>query len=444
MLNEDLSSAEVDLLVLGASEVLTCSGSGEPLRGRRLSADLEVIHGGAVAIRAGRIIEVGRTDELRERYRAETVIDARGRLVTPGLVDAHTHLLYGGTRHDDWQDRLLGRSSPGLGGGINRTVRATRELDADTLRTRACADLDVMLANGTTTVEAKTGYGLDRATELRMLKVMANLDHPLPVIPTYLGAHVLPNEFAEDREGYIRLVSELLPEAAKYAEYCDIACDPACFTAEECERIARAAVERGLRLRVHGDQTGDAGGVGFAARVGASSVDHLDAVSPAGIAALADSHTIGIVFPGVTHHMLDPLPGADGAPPAQPDAPGWIQRIMDGGAALALATDYNPGTCPMPSMQTAMQLAARLYRLSYAEIWRMCTINAAHALDRAHQIGSIEPGKRADLLIWSVPEHGMPVHRFGVNLVNQVILAGIPIERRTSTEPNELDPGPHA
>ncbi|TCP42626.1 imidazolonepropionase [Tamaricihabitans halophyticus] len=413
----------VDLVIAHATELLTCAGSAAPIRGEELSR-IEILKDGAVAVRDGRIVAVGPTPEVLANYAADATLNAAGRLVTPGLVDAHTHLVYGGTRHADWEDLAVGRPATGLGGGIMRTVRATRELSADQLRVRALRDLDVMLAHGTTTVEAKTGYGLDGETELRLLEVMANLRHEIPVVATYLGAHLQPTDYPGSRADYLKLVRDLLPEAAKYAEYCDMACDPACFTAEECAEVATVARAAGMRLRLHADQTGDAGGVALAAQLGASSVDHLDAISAAGRAALASSPTVGMIFPGVSQHMLDTIPAVGGGQPSQPDAPGWVRQLIDSGAALGLATDYNPGTCPTPSMQTVMQLAARLYRLSYAEIWQMCTINAAHSLDRGGEIGSLEPGKRADILVWSVPEHGMPIHRFGVNLVDTVLIAG--------------------
>jgi imidazolonepropionase len=203
-----------------------------------------------------------------------------------------------------------------------------------------------------------------------------------------------------------------------------VACDPVSFTAAECARIAEAALDHGFRLRVHADQTADAGGAALAAQYDASSADHLDAVSPDGLAALAGSDTVGVLLPTVTLHMLETVSGVGGSIPARDNRPAWARRLVDSGMLLALSTDYNPGTSPTPSMQTTMQLAARLYRLSYAEIWHMCTINAAAALDRADRIGSLAAGKRADVVIWSVPEHGMVIHRFGVNLVDTVVAGG--------------------
>jgi imidazolonepropionase len=421
-----------DLLIRNASEVVTCRGPADGVRGPALSA-LEVIPDGAVAVGAGRILAVGTTNRLEARFNASETIDATGCLVSPGLVDPHTHLVHAGSRHEEWEGRVTGRPTS-LAGGIRWTVEKTRKASDQALTDSALADLDTMLAHGTTTAEAKSGYGLDRETELRMLRITKGLDHPIEVIPTYLGAHVLPAEYADDRAAYVALVIDTLDEAAALAEYCDVCCDPVGFTVAECRSIAEAAATRGLRLRVHADQTGHAGGIQLAAELGASSADHLEHANDSDIAALASGRTIGVLLPGVTHHMLEMTPRVAGSrleDAAYPFMPLLARRLVEGGARLALATDYNPGTCPTLSMQTIMQLAARLYRLSYAEIWHMSTINAAAALDRGADRGSIESGKRADLVIWNVPHHGMVINRFGTNLARLVIRNGRPINVRS-------------
>jgi imidazolonepropionase len=417
-----------DLLIEHASELLACQAYGNgAVRGPDL-AKLEVIEDGAVAVTDGRIVAVGTTAQLAARFDARRRIDATGRLVSPGLVDPHTHLVHAGHRETEWEGRVTGRSRPGLERGIMATVRATRAARTAELRSRALADLDTMLAYGTTTAEAKSGYGLDTDTELRLLEITAGLNHPVELAVTYLGAHVLPPEFAADRSAYVDLVIGFLPEARVYAEYCDICCDPVGFTPDECRRIAAVATEYGFRLRVHGDQTGDGDGAALAAEIGAASIDHLDSVSAEGLARLAASDTVGVILPGVTHHMLEATPGLaeDGgtAPALFSDRPSWARRLVDSGAALALSTDYNPGTCATLSMQAVMQLAARLYRLTYAEIWHMATINAAAALNRADRVGSLEPGKQADLVIWDVSTHGLLINRFGTNLAHRVIKKG--------------------
>ena len=222
------------------------------------------------------------------------MIDADGALVTPGFVDPHSHLLYGGTRHQEYEAKVSGSgTSPGLQSGINYTVRHTRNASDRDLVGQALADLDTMLEHGTTTLEAKTGYGLDRETELRLLRLTSGLDHPIEVITTYLGAHVLPSDYAGRRNEYLDLVIELLPEAARLAEYCDVCCDPVSFTFDECLRIGEAAGKLGMGIRVHADQTGDARGAFLAAQLNAASADHLDYTTDAGFAAMAKAGTTG-------------------------------------------------------------------------------------------------------------------------------------------------------
>jgi imidazolonepropionase len=424
----------VDLLVVHAAQLLICAGGrgtdGRGVRGAGLAA-LEVVEDGAIAVAGNRVVAVGPTAEILAAYDGDRVVDATGKVVSPGLVDPHTHLVYAGSRHDEWEDRVLGRQVRDLDHGIRWTVERTRAASTEDLRHQAMGDLDEALAHGTTTLETKSGYGLDRDTELRLLQVAAGLEHPVDVVGTYLGAHVLPAEYAGRREEYVDLVVDLLPEAVGLAEYCDVCVDPVGFTREECDRIAAAARRHGLGIRVHADQTGSAGGTAFAVEQRAASVDHFEYATDADLVALAASNTVAVLLPGVTHHMLEMVPGvhADGSPsaasaPPKAYLPTLVRRLVDLGACVALATDYNPGSCPSLSMQTAMQLAARLFRLGYAEIWHMATINAAIALDRGHDRGSLEVGKLADLVVWAVPEHGMIINRFGTNLVETVVKSG--------------------
>jgi imidazolonepropionase len=418
----------IDLLVVNAGELITCRAGARGAVGDALER-LEVIPHGAVAVDAGRIVAVGPTHTLRRRFRARRVIDAAGRLVSPGLVDPHTHMVFGGSRHREYEALLTGRADPRrrLEGGIRYTVARTRAAPSSTLRAKARVDLDAMLLHGTTTVEIKSGYGLDDRTELRLLRVIRSLQHPVDVVATFMGAHVLPAEYAGRRDAYVALVVRTLPRARRYAEYCDMWRDASGFTEPECRRIAAAARRLGYRLKLHADQTGPAGGAELAARLGATSADHLDYISAQGIRLMARRGTVGVLLPAVTLHMLEMTPRVESGRPRPPVKAFWpalARRMIDGGMCLALSTDYNPGTSPTPSMQMVMQLAARLYRLGYAEVWHMSTINAARALDRADDRGSLEPGKRADLVVWRVPEHGMAINRFGVNLVDTVVKDG--------------------
>ncbi|QYM76321.1 imidazolonepropionase [Leucobacter luti] len=414
----------VDLLVIHAAELLTArTPDSLPARATQLDT-LELIPDGALAVVDGRIVAVGTTAELSATYTASRVEDASGRLVSPGFVDPHTHLLHGGTRHEDWEGKVLEAPSLGIGGGILSTITGTREASDGALLAGGRAVLDDLLVNGTTTVEVKSGYGLARAEEVRLVRLASELGHPVRIVSSYLGAHMVPDEFRTDRAGYVDEVIATLPEIAADVDSIDIACDPISFTASESRRIAEAARALGLALRFHADQTGDAGGTALAVEFGALSVDHLDEVSDAGLSALAASGSVGVVFPTANAHLLDMTSSLQpGGRPAK-DLAAWAQRVRDSGAALALSTDYNPGTSPCSSMQIVLQLAARLYRWSYAQVWQMATINAAAALGLAAEIGSLGVGKRADFVLWDVPSHGAVVHRIGSNLVHQVYRDG--------------------
>jgi imidazolonepropionase len=417
----------VDLILKNAHELITCKGPVEGVNGPDLDR-LECIRNGALAVDAGRIVAVGKTATIAEQYSGGQVIDCSGCLVSPGLVDPHTHLIYAGSRHEEYQIKVTGKpSSANLESGIRYTVDQTRSADAETLVTQALKDLDVMAVHGTTTVEAKTGYGLSMESEKRLMRLTAGLEHAVEVVPTFMGAHVLPSEYDDRRDDYVELIVEMLPDVVAQAEYCDVCCDPVGFTSNECIRIGSVARDLGMRIRVHADQTGECSGALTAAKLEAVSADHLDYTTDEGFAAMAAAGTVATFLPGVTHHMMEMTPrvvGMDIQDAEKPFMPLVLRRAINAGACIALSTDYNPGTCPTPSMQEIMWLAARLYRLSYAEIWHMCTINAAKALDRSHDRGSLETGKRADIVVWSVPEHGMVINRFGVNLVDTVIING--------------------
>ncbi len=422
-----MAKRKIDGMVRHAAELLTCRGPAEGIRGEALRA-VESIMDGAVAFHQGRIVAVGDSAALESQFEATQDIDATGRLVTPGLVDSHSHLLHGGTRHQEFEARATQRTPAArLDGGIRFTVRKTREASDEALVAQAMRDLDVMLLHGTTTLEAKTGYGLEGAEELRLLRLTAALRHPVDVVPTFLPLHVLPEEYTARRDAFIAAALDVLPAAAPLARYCDVSCDPICFTYDECVRVGEAARALGMKIRVHADQFGDARGGEAAATLGASAADHLDYTSDAGFRAMASAGTVATFLPGVTLHMCEMTPrfAGDGLAPAEKSfMPLVVRRALYAGAVAALSTDYNPGSCPTPSMQMVMALAARLFRLGYAEIWNMCTLNAARALDLAHDRGSLEPGKRADIVVWSVPSHGMVINRFGVNLVDTVVAGG--------------------
>lgn len=422
-------------LVVRNATVLTCAGPIAGARGEDL-AHLHVVHRASVATSRGLITAVEADDDFGLVSASET-IDAGGRLVTPGFVDPHSHLLHSGSRAHELEARVAG-ASPGMGMGIAYTAERTAMAADEQLVEQALRDLDVMLAHGTTTLEAKTGYGFTRDEELRLLRLTAGLRHPIEVIPTFLGAHVLPPEYAGRRDAFVELVIETLAEAREHAEHCDVACDPASFNRGECERIAEAAGDLGFGLHVHADQTGDADGARFAAQAGALSADHLDHISEAGVRALSQSSTVAVLLPGVTLHMLEMTPGLrDGSlvPPPKPFMPLVARRLIDAGALVALSCDYNPGSCPSPSMQLMMQLGARLFRLSTAEAWHMATINAAAALGLAADRGSLEVGKRADIVIWCVEDPAAVLDRFGINLAAVIVKDGRVVARPAEIRP---------
>jgi imidazolonepropionase len=422
-----MAKRNADLLIVHAAELLPCSGPAEGIRGAALER-VEPIADGALAIRDDRILAVGPTAEVARKFSAATTIDATGRLVSPGFVDPHSHLVYGGTRHEEYEAKVTQRApARRLDGGIRFTVRKTRETPDDLLVEQALGDLDTMLLHGTTTLEAKTGYGLERDEELRLLRLTAGLRHAVDVVPTYLALHVLPEEYADRRADYLRVALSGLEEAAELARFCDVSCDPLCFTFDECLRVGEAARATGMGIRVHADQFGDAGGALVAARLQAASADHLDYASDEGFRAMAEAGTVATFLPGVTLHMCEMTPRftPEGLGDAEkPFLPLVVRRAIAAGATVALSTDFNPGSCPTPSMQMVMALAARLFRLGYAEIWNMCTLNAARSLDLALDRGSLEEGKRGDVVVWNVPSHGLVINRFGANLVDTVVANG--------------------
>lgn len=415
----------VDLLIHSAAEVLTCRAEATGVRGAAL-AEPERVPDGAVAVDNGVVVDVGPSVELAARYAPSRAIDATGSLVSPGLVDSHSHLVHAGTRHAEWGRLVAGAPYAGLAGGIAHTRAQTAAASSESLRRGVAGRLDTMLAHGTTTVEAKSGYGRTPVDELRLLQVLDEVAHPVDMVRTYLGAHVAPSIGSPG--AYVTDVVAQLDAVTDLVEYCDVCCDPVGFTPAQCRTIAEAAASRGLGVRVHADQTGAWGGAELAIEVGAASADHLELASDRAIELFGTSMTAATLLPGVSHHMMSMVAAPQGSSwtdAPHPDLAKRARRLVDAGALMVLASDYNPGSSPNLSMQTVMQLAARLYRLGYGEIWHMCTINAAVSLGRGHLVGSIEPGKRADLVVWDVPGHELVINQFGSNLVRTVVKSGV-------------------
>ena len=416
-----------DLLLHNASQIITCSASDGPKRGKEMQK-FEIIEHGAVAVHEERIVGVGTSIEMESSYTATRSIDCSGKAICPGFVDPHTHVVYGGDRAGEFELRIKGASYLEImtaGGGIVNTVRHTRETLVDELTASAVRRLDGMLALGTTTVEIKTGYGLDTESELKMLQVIEQLDrdHPCDIVPTFLGAHTVPTEFGDDTEGYTRLVvEEMLPAVSSWYQtsrfaandvpfYIDVFCEDHAFDVDQSRRVLQAGIEAGLQAKIHVDQFNDFGGVPMAVGLGAVSADHLDVTGPHGIEALAASNTIATPLPAVNLNL-----GVDYYADAR--------AMIDAGAALALATDINPGSAPCPSMPLVMAIACRFQKLLPSEALHAATINAAHAIGMGDIVGSIEAGKRADLLILKEGDYRHIPYFFGRNPVDTAIKRG--------------------
>ena len=346
------------------------------------------------------------------------MIDVEGKLVTPGLVDSHTHLIFGGWRNNEMEQKLKGVSYLDIlasGGGIHSTVKATREASFEELVERGKAALDEMLGYGTTSCEAKSGYGLDSETEIKQLEVIRKLNEiqPVDLVATFLGAHALPKEYADNREGYIDLLcNEIIPKVAeeKLAEFCDVFCEEGVFTAEESRRILLKGQEYGLKSKIHADEIYPIGGSVVAGDIGAVSAEHLIVCNDEGIEALSGGNTIACLLPATSHYL-----NAGYAP---------ARKMIENNVAVALATDYNPGTCPCLNLQLVMTLGCLKYRMTPEEVLNAVTINGAAAIGRADVVGSLEEGKQADMVIWNARELSYICYRMGSNLADKVIKKG--------------------
>lgn len=411
------------MLIHSAAQVLTLAGG--PQRGRDLG-NLSLIESGALLLRDEKIVAVGPSAELRAVYPDEPALDASGCVVMPGFVDAHTHLIWGGDRAREFEMRLEGAKYLDIlaaGGGILSTVRQTRSASIESLIAQTRPRLIRMFAHGTTTAEAKTGYGLQTATELRLLKALLALDDegPLDLAITFLGAHAIAPEFKDDPQGYSGLICEtMLPLVQQWWQthaprlplpFVDVFCENKAFNLNQSRQILEKARHLGFPLKIHADEFDNLGGASLAVELGAASADHLVKTADADIAALGKSDTVAVALPCTPFGLAE----RDYTPAG---------KLLEAGAILALATDCNPGTAWNESLQFAIALACRYLGLTPAQAIAAATINAAHAIRRADTIGSIEPRKQADLLILSVPDYRHLGYRFGTNLVRQVIKRG--------------------
>lgn len=414
---------EVDLLVHSASQVLTLAGG--PQRGGRLG-DLGIIEDGAVAFKGGRIFDVGDSGTLRQRLRPADEINAAGRVLLPGFVDPHTHLIWAGDRAAEFEQRVAGVPYLEIlkaGGGILSTVRQTRQASESDLIEAARPRLQRMLEHGTTTAEAKTGYGLQTESELRMLAAILALDDegPWDLKPTLLGGHAIPPEYEGDPDGYCEMVcNDMLPAARDWWQqqagsrglpFFDVFCEEGAFDVAQSRRMLTAAAKLGFPLKVHADEFVGLGGTALAVELGATSVDHLVETPPEDIRAVGGSVTVAVALPCTPFGL-----GQDGYTPAA--------SFLDAGAVLAIATDLNPGTAPCESMQFAIAVACRRMGLTPAQAIAAATINAAAAIGLAEDRGGLEPGKVGDALILDADDYRQLGYRFGINLVDRVIKRG--------------------
>lgn len=417
----------VDLIVHSARQLVTCAGGWQPKRGAAMR-DVELIEDGAVALRDGEIVAVGKTHNLRAQYQPQQEIDASGKVVCPGFVDCHTHLVYAGDRVGEFEQRIGGAAYLDIlaaGGGINSTVRATRAASFEDLLLQSRARLDAMLRLGTTTVEIKSGYGLDTDTELKMLRVIDALaqTHVADIAPTFLGAHAIPPEYKDRTDAYVDLVvDEMTPAVANWYQtstfaarqiplFVDVFCEQNAFDVAQSRRVLEAGVAAGMWVKAHVDEFNSLGGLALALELGAASVDHLDVTPLKDILTLKASPAVAVIMPAVNFH-LGSRHYAD------------VRSMLDQGAAVALATDLNPGSAPCYSLPLVMGIACRQQQILPAEALNACTINAAYAIGMGDKVGSLEVGKQADLLIVDAPDYRHLSYYMGVNLVEQVIKKG--------------------
>ena len=414
------------LAVINCSQVVTLAGPARPRVGPEMRA-LGIIADGALLVASKRIERVGSRDEIERLITAECeVIDAGGRVVMPGFVDAHTHPVFAGTRAGEFEERSQGATYQEIaarGGGIQSTVRSTREASLDELVAAGRRYADWFLRTGTTTVEAKSGYGLTLADELKILQAINQLNQetPLRYVPTFLGAHHIPAEYKSKREEYISLLTnEMLPQVAqgKLAEYCDIFCEEKVFTTEESRQVLSAARQHGLGLRMHADQLGLSGGAKLAAELGTVTADHLEHTDSEGIAALKSAGVQPVLLPGSVYAL-----GSSRYPAAR--------EMIDAGLAVVLATDFNPGSSPTPAMTMILSLASTHLKMRPAESITAATVNAAYTLGRGDQIGSLEPGKVADFVIHDGDDYRELAYFFGIEHPWQVFVSGHSIQNRT-------------
>lgn len=412
-----------NLIIKNAAQLVTCSGFAAK-KGSEM-ADLKIIKNGAVLIKNGIIEAVGRSRDIENQLKqGDTdqsnfdIIDASGKAVLPGFVDSHTHLVFGGYRAEEFSWRLRGDSYMQImqrGGGIASTVKATRQASAEQLLKAGIKRLNSMLSLGVTTVEGKSGYGLDCETEIKQLEVMARLDqvHYLDVVPTFLGAHAVPPDYKSKQDAFIDyMISDVLPRVTdqQLAEFCDIFCEKDVFSIEQSRRLLSKAKNLGLKLKLHADEIVQLGGAELAAELGAVSADHLLQASDRGIKDMAAAGVVATLLPATAFSLKEPYADA--------------RKMIDADCAVALATDYNPGSCFTESIPLVFALATLYMNISTEEAISALTLNGAAALDRADQIGSLDAGKKGDVVVLEFPSYTYIPYHLAVSTVEKVVKQG--------------------
>ena len=411
-------------LIIHNAQLVTCASNNQAKKGTEMLY-LGIIENGAVSIVDGKIVAVGKSDEILREYSSENLIDANGKVVSPGFVECHTHVVFAGNRLNEFELKIKGADYLEIlanGGGILSTVRQTRDASLTELVEQSRKRLDKLLALGVTTCEVKTGYGLDTETELKMLEAILELDkiHEIDLIPTFLPAHAVPTEFRENPDDYVDLIcNEMLPKAKEIINsqlstinyFADVFCEKNAFDLAQSRKVLETAKRLGFKLKAHVDEFTNLGGARMAIELGATSIDHLDAISDEEIKLLAGSETIGVVTPTVNFNF-----GSKEFADAR--------KLIDFGCAIALSTDYNPGSAPCPSLPNAMAIACRYQKLLPGETFNAATINAAFAVGLGEKIGSIELGKQADLLIFDTKDYREIAYEFGGNLIEKIVKKG--------------------
>jgi len=408
------------LIIKNIGQLVTMEGA-VPRIGEKMK-EIDLIEDGGIAVAGDEILAVGRSEETVGRVSLAEgckVIDAKKCVATPGFVDSHTHPVFSRTRHDEFEMRLAGKSYQEIaaaGGGIRASVRDLRDTPVPLLTEKTTRRLDLMLASGSTTIEAKSGYGLSTEAEIKSLEVLRNISetHAIEIVPTFLGAHDVPDEYRENRGKYIDLLTkEMIPKVAeeKLAEFCDIFCEEGVFSVDESRRIMQAALDNGLKIKIHADELSGSGGAELAAEMKAISAEHLVFISDKGIKDLAKSGTVAVLLPGTSFSLNH----GHYAP---------ARKMIENGVVVALATDCNPGSSYSESLQMMITLAALNYKMTAAEAISAVTVNAACAIGRGDRLGQLRVGRTADIVLWNMLDYRELPYHYGVNLVNRVIKRG--------------------